>query len=117
MSEGRPDHDDIEQWVAERREREARTARRTRRRERRFYAIGKALLWAASIVFAFEVGYSQDHRLTRAAALTSVWIVIGLLVGGAVLMSSNGEGAQMWTEDPEAAKRWRDDLESERLTR
>ena len=115
MSNERPIPDNAEQYWAERTAREYREARRERRRERRLYSVGMTGVWAASVIFAFGVGYSQARPVTGAAALLGGWIVIGLLVGSVALMSANGRGQKVWIEDPGAADRWREDLEQEKL--
>lgn len=118
MSDESSSQDDLDRrYWAERKEREAREARKRRRRERRWYSLGMTAMWAASAVFAFGLGYGKDHHVTSTTTLWAEGVVIGLLVVGLGLMSTNGRGRKLWIEDPEAADRWRADIEREGLMR
>jgi hypothetical protein len=76
------------------------------------------MVWVGTLVLAYGVGYSDGRQIGRTAALIGTFAVVGLLIGGAVLMTQNSSyGAAVWIEDPEAADRWRQDLERERLKR
>ncbi len=57
------------------------------------------MIWTSTLLIAFGIGYTQGHRLGQAAVLILVGIEIGLLVGGAMLMSNRHRREQKRNPD------------------
>jgi hypothetical protein len=59
------------------------------RREHRLHKLGVALLWLASMVISFGVGYTQNRNLGRTAAIVLTSGEVALIFVGFMLFSSN----------------------------
>jgi hypothetical protein len=81
--------EEVDRYWAERQDAERQAELDRRRREHFLHQLGMALMWVASVAFAFGVGYSVGRTLSRTFALIWVWCVLGGLLGGLALMSVN----------------------------
>jgi hypothetical protein len=80
---------EIDEYWAQREEDERLARIRESRREHVKHQLGVALIWLASVAFAFVVGYSQHRNIGSTAALIWVWAVMGGFFGGLALISTN----------------------------
>src|ERR1039458_10118809 len=81
--------EEVDRYWADRNEAEHQAALRGRRREHFRHQLGLMLIWIATVVFAFDMGYSHGRTLSHAFAEILVGSEMGCLMGGLLLMSLN----------------------------
>lgn len=81
--------EDVDRYWADRKEAEQHAELRSRRREHFRHQLGIAIIWIATVLFAFDIGYSQGRTFSGTSVQLAGGVEGCLLIAGLLLMTLN----------------------------